>query len=338
MIAMRSPASAWTLWIAAIVLVPLLLASGAAWYALAVPGTTHKGPLPPTTAEERELAGRLRTHVTAVASAPHNVQHFAALERAAQHIERALQEQGYTIERQAFPTSGRTVRNIAATREPTTAAGVGTLVIGAHYDSYEDAPGANDNGTGVAATLELARLLKDHKPARTRLRYVLFVNEEPPYFRTPEMGSWRFAKQLSERGERVRGMISLETLGYFSEKPDSQDFPPPFGLIYPSVGNFVAVVGMPASRSFLHEVLGSFRTHTRFPTVGGVAPDAIPGIGWSDHWAFREFGFPAIMLTDTAPFRYPHYHLASDTPDKIDYARLARITKGVERVVRDIAR
>ena len=329
----------WITWVAILILLPTGAIAFAAWYALAVPGKAHEGPLPEATAEERDLAARLRTHVTAVASVPHNVKHYAALERAAQYIERVLQEQGYPINRQIFDVAGRAVRNIEATREAQNGSpGAQTLVVGAHYDSWDDAPGANDNGTGVAATLELARLLKDWKPEQLRIRYVLFVNEEPPYFRTPDMGSWRYAKQLSQRGERVRGMISLETMGYYSDKPGSQEFPPPFGLVYPSVGNFIAVVGMPASRKFLHEVLGSLRQHTAFPTIGGVAPDAIPGIGWSDHWAFSEFGFPAIMLTDTAPFRYPHYHRPSDTPDKIDYARLARITKGVERVVRDIAR
>ena len=329
----------WTTWGAIIVLLPVAVIAFGAWYALAVPGTAHEGPLPPASAEERDIAPRLRTHVTAIASAPHNVKYYAALERAAVYIERSLQEHGYPINRQAFNVDGRSVRNIEATREPQGGGATAeTLVIGAHYDSADDAPGANDNGTGVAATLELARLLKDWKPEKVRIRYVLFVNEEPPYFRTPDMGSWRYAKQLSERGERVRGMISLETMGYFSDKPGSQEFPPPFGLVYPSVGNFIAVVGMPASRSFLHEVMGSLRKHTAFPTIGGVAPDTVPGIGWSDHWAFREFGYPAIMLTDTAPFRYPHYHKPSDTPDKVDYMRLARITKGVERVVRDIAR
>jgi Zn-dependent M28 family amino/carboxypeptidase len=329
----------WITWAAILILLPIAAIAFGAWYALAVPGTAHEGPLPDPTAEERNIATRLRTHVMAVASEPHNIKHYAALERSAQYIERSLEEQGYPIQRQIFTVAGRLVRNIEAIREPqSTSTKTQTLVVGAHYDSCDDAPGANDNGTGVAATLELARLLKDWKPEKIRVRFVLFVNEEPPYFRTPDMGSWRYAKLLSEHGERVRGMISLETMGYFSDKPGSQEFPPPFGLIYPSVGNFIAFVGLPASRSFLHEVIGSFRKHTAFPSIGGVAPDAIPGIGWSDHWAFRKYGFPAIMLTDTAPFRYPHYHQPTDTPDKVDYARLARITKGLERVVREIAR
>ena len=266
------------------------------------------------------------------------MRYHAALERAAKHIEGTLEDLGYALDRQSFVVAGRAVRNIEATREPQgSAASAATLIIGAHYDSYEDAPGANDNGTGVAAVLEMARELRDVQPQRTRLRFVLFVNEEPPYFRTGDMGSWRYAKRLSERGEQVRGMISLETLGAFSDKPGSQRYPAPFGLIFPSTANFIAFVALPGGRGFLHDVMRSFRRHTAFPTIGGVAPDLVPGIGWSDHWAFQKFGFPAIMITDTALYRYLHYHLPSDTPDKVDYLKLALITKGLGRVAREIA-
>jgi len=309
----------------------------AAWYMLAVPGRPHTGPLPPATSEEQDIAARLEAHVTAIASVPHNVRHYAALERAARHIERSFEGLGYPIERQVFTVAGRAVRNIEATREPPSRSAAASLIIGAHYDSYEDAPGANDNGTGVAAMLELARLLEGWRPQATRLRLVAFVNEEPPYFRTADMGSWRYARLLATRGEKVRGMISLETLGSFSDAQGSQRYPAPFGLVFPSTADFIAFVAMPGSRAFLHEAMGSFRRHTAFPSIGGVAPDLVPGIGWSDHWAFHQAGFPAIMITDTALFRYPHYHLPSDTPDKVDYAKLARITKGLERVVRELA-
>jgi hypothetical protein len=321
--------------------VAVLLLAGlavAAWYSLVVPGKAHEGPLPPPTADERAMAERLRADVTAIASVPHNVQHYAAFEQAAQHIERTLQGLGYAMDPQVFTVAGRAVRNIEATREPKAVnADTQTLVLGAHYDSFEDAPGANDNGTGTAAVLELARLLKDWQPARTRVRYVLFVNEEPPYYRTPDMGSLRYVQRLVERKEKVRGMISLETLGAFYDDPGSQTYPPPFGLFYPSTANFVAFIGLPGSRAFLHEVLEPFRKHTAFPSLGGISTDYIPGIGWSVHWAFSQQGYPAVMITDTALFRYKHYHLPSDTPDKIDYAKLARITKGMERVVREIA-
>jgi Zn-dependent M28 family amino/carboxypeptidase len=325
----------WTALIVVLVMVAAAVALGA-WYMLAVPGRGHQGPLPQATAEERDIAIRLRAHVTKIASEPHNVQYYAALERAAQYIEVTLEDLGYPVDRQSFIVAGRTVRNIEAAREPR--GGGATLIIGAHYDSYGDAPGANDNGTGVAVVLELARALREVQPQRSRLRFVLYVNEEQPYFRTPEMGSWRYAKRLSERGEDVQGMISLETLGAYSDRPGSQRYPAPFGLIFPSTANFIAFVGLPGGRGFLHAVMGSFRRHASFPTIGGVAPDLVPGIDWSDHWAFQKFGFPAIMITDTALYRYPHYHLASDTPDKVDYLKLALITKGLERVVREIAR
>jgi hypothetical protein len=305
-----------------------------------VPGRAHQGPLPPPTAEERGLAERLREHVRAVASVPHNVTHYPALERAAQYIERTLKDLGYALDAQVFTVHGRSVRNIEATREARASGeAVRSLVLGAHYDSYEDSPGANDNGTGVAAVLALARLLKDWQGESTRLRLVLFVNEEPPYYRTADMGSLRYAQRLAERKEPLVGMVSLETLGAFSDKPDSQEYPPPLGVFFPTTANFIAFVGLPGSRGFLHEVMGSFRRHTAFPSVGGVAPDlVVPGVGWSDHWSFDKNGYAAIMITDTALYRYQHYHLPSDTPDKIDYMRLARITKGLERVVREIAR
>jgi len=328
----------WVGLIFGLIVLPATLAVLCGWYMLFVPGRGHRGPLPPPTAKERDLASRLRAHVMAIASAPHNVQHHRELEAAAQYIERELENIGYSISRQEYPVDGSVVRNIEVLRDPRGNAATATLVVGAHYDSYGDAPGANDNATGTAAIIELARLLGDWQPERTRLRLALFVNEEPPYYRTPDMGSWRYAKRLSETRERVLGMIALETVGAFFDTPNSQRYPLPFGLIFPSTANFVAFVGLPGARSFLHSVIGSFRSNLAFPSIGGLAPDAVPGIGWSDHWAFHQFGFPAIMITDTAPYRYPHYHLPSDTPDKVDYDKLARITNGLELVVRDIAR
>jgi Zn-dependent M28 family amino/carboxypeptidase len=230
-----------------------------------------------------------------------------------------------------------TVRNLEVAIEPREhAPPTKTIVIGAHYDSYLDAPGANDNGSGVAALLELARLLKDLRPRRTRLLLAFFVNEEPPYFETDDMGSVRYARMLAERKAPVSAMISFETIGYYSDAGHSQQYPQPFGAVFSDRGNFVAFVGMPGSRSLVTEVVKSFRAHTNFPSVGGVAPGFIPGIGWSDHGSFAEYGFQAMMITDTAVFRYPHYHKPTDTPDRLDYERLARLTKGVERVVREM--
>jgi len=215
------------------------------------------------------------------------------------------------------------------------AAGAGTLVVGAHYDSHLDAPGANDNGTGVAGVIELARLLADLRgKASTRVRLALFVNEEPPFFKTELMGSLVYARRLKASGEPVLGMISLETLGFYSDEEGSQRYPPPLGLLYPTKGNFVAFVGLTSSRALVRRTVASFRALVPFPSVGGTAPGIIPGIDWSDHWSFERVGIPALMVTDTAPFRYPHYHTPADTPDKVDYERLARVVSGLGRVIR----
>lgn len=322
-------------------LILLVAAGGFAiwWYMLGVPGQGHQGPLPPATNEELVLANKLKTHVVAIASTPHNIDYYENLERAAEYLEEQLSQLGYQVTQQEFVASGLNVRNLEVTIPATAdATGKRSFVIGAHYDSAFYAPGANDNGTGTAAVLELARLLKNNKSKDTTIRLVLFVNEEPPFFGGPLMGSSVYAASLKARGEQVIGMISLETLGAFYDTPNSQKYPQPLGLAFPTTANFVAFVGMPKSRAFVHEVMDSFRRHTAFPSIGGVAPSYIQGIAWSDHASFQERGFPALMITDTAVFRYPHYHKATDTPDKVDYEKLARITKGVERVVRDLVK
>ena len=324
--------------LAALAVVVAVVAAGAR-YLTAVPGIPHTGPLPALVNAETTTTTRLSAHIRAIASRPHNIDHYDELEKAARYIEDELKALGYEPVPQVFEVDGRAVRNIEVTIEPTQTSTRGTIVVGAHYDSYGDAPGANDNGTGTAAVLELARLLSDlRNKSETRIRLVLFVNEEPPYFKTPDMGSYRYAQLLAQRREPIIGMISLETLGCFSEEPGSQKYPPPLGLLYPNKGDFIAFVAMTGSRDLMQALIGSFRKHTKFPTVGGVAPAFVPGIDWSDHWSFEQFRYPAVMITDTALFRYPHYHRPTDTPDKVDVERLARIAHGVERMVRDMVR
>ena len=301
----------------------------------AVPGRSHPGPLPPLTAEEAALAAALERDVRTIAAEPHNVAHPEALERAARHIEASLAAAGYAPAAQPFTAAGQTVRNIEAVVEPAPGRAAPTLVVGAHYDSWGIAPGANDNGTGTAAVLALARRLAGLRgKTNMRIRLVLFVNEEPPFFKTESMGSLVYARRLAASGEPVLGMISLETLGFYTDRPRSQHYPPPLGLLYPTTGDFVAFVGLTSSRAFVRRTVKDFRALTPFPSVGGTAPGFVQGIDWSDHWSFEQVGIPALMLTDTAPFRYPHYHSPDDTPDKVDYQRLARVTAGLERMVR----
>lgn len=305
---------------------------GALLWMTAVPGQSFAGPLPALTPEQSALAGRLRAHVTAIASTPHNRGHPEALEKSALYLETELTGTGYAVTRQPFD-EGK-ARNLEVVIDPADPAAP-TLVIGAHYDSAFTAPGANDNGSGTAALLELARALADLRgKAPIRIRLAFFVNEEPPFFKTDRMGSYVYANRLAETGEKVTGMISLETMGWFSDKPGSQKYPFPLSLLYPDTGNFVAFVGTVSSRSWVRRVTGAFREGAQFPSVGGSAPGFVQGIDWSDHWAFDRVGIPALMITDTAPFRYPHYHTRQDTPDKVDYDRLARVVTGLEAMLR----
>jgi hypothetical protein len=313
---------------------------GALHYMTSVPGKPHRGALPPITSEEAELAQSLKRHIATIAEREHNVAHYEELEKVARYIEATLTSLGYAVGRQEFFADGKPVRNIDVMIEAAgQSADPEVIVVGAHYDSVFGSPGANDNGSGVAAVIELARLLRDlDGVGAKRIRLAFFVNEEPPYFMTEAMGSLHYGRALARHRERVVAMYSLETIGFYSSEPGSQVYPAPFSLIFPDRGNFIAFVGMMGSRALLRETMRSFRSHTSFPTIGGVAPRFVPGIAWSDHWAFAEQGFQAVMITDTALFRYPHYHRPSDTPDKVDTEKVARVVKGMERVIRDFSR
>jgi Zn-dependent M28 family amino/carboxypeptidase len=298
----------------------------------AMPGRSFAGPFDTLSADERDLAARLRVHVVAIASRERNLEHPEAYEAAATYLEGALAEPGHGVRRQPFEVGGRPARNLEV-EIAGSGLSAGVIVIGAHYDSVRGSPGANDNGSGVAATVELARLLADWRP-RHAWRFVLFANEEPPWFHTESMGSAVYARAARQRGEHIVAMFSLETLGYYSDAPGSQHYPFPLNLVYPDRGDFVAFVGNLAGGGLVRETLAAFREHASFPSDGVAAPGWLPGIDWSDHWSFWREGWPALMITDTAPYRYPHYHTRRDTPDKVDYDRLARVVKGLEATFR----
>lgn len=283
-----------------------------------MPGTSHAGPLPPLTGETRALSLRLRLHVAALAAKERNVD----LETPARYIEQAFRSQGLEFSVQQFVSAGRTVRNIEA--------GAGDIVVGAHYDTVPGSPGADDNGSGVAVLIELAAM-------KVPVRLVAFANEEPPYSFGPDMGSWAWAKRARDRGEPIRAMFSLEMLGYYRDTAGSQRYPAPLGLFYPDRADFIAFVGDLGARGLVRRSIGAFRKSAKFPSEGVAAPSFIPGVTWSDHWSFRRHGYPAIMITDTAFYRYPHYHLPSDTPDKLDYERMARVTLGLAAMLNELA-
>lgn len=314
----------------------LALAAGLR-YMTHMPGSSHAGPLPPLGAAEAELRDRLGGHIGVLAGkiGERNLWRYEALKASADYIEKAFQAIGYRVASQPYLAQGKTVRNLEATL-PGVSASDEIVVIGAHYDSVAGSPGANDNATGVAALLEIARLLAQEKPARS-VRFVAFVNEEPPFFYTEEMGSRAYARRARERGDKIIAMLSLETIGYYADARGSQRYPFPFSLFYPDTANFIGFVGNLASRDLTRACVASFRSRTPFPSEGLAAPGWMEGIHWSDHWSFWQEGYPAIMVTDTAPYRYAHYHARTDTPDKIDYERLARVVAGLARVTLDLA-
>ena len=257
------------------------------------------------------------------------------LQKTARYIEQAWKKMGYRVGRLGYDVAGEEVFNLEIS-VPGSRAPEEIVIAGAHYDSVPFSPAANDNGSGVAAMLELSRLLKGFKSHRS-IRFVAFVNEEPPYFQTDEMGSYRYAKACREKGEEIVAMLSLETIGYYSDQPGSQHYPGglPRQLTarYPTVGNFIMLVGDEASKPLVDQCKKLFEAAVDFPVEAVALPEEIPGISWSDHWSFWQFGYPAIMVTDTAPLRYPHYHEAGDTPDKLDYARTAEVVQGLKGVI-----
>ena len=289
------------------------------------------------TAEEMVLRGELQRDVQKLASeiGERNVPHYPVLQSAAEFIETSFSSGGLTPRRVSYEVAGKACDNIEV-EIPGDSPEI--VVVGAHYDSVFGSPGANDNGSGVAATLALARRFAGQSTRRT-LRFVAFVNEEPPYFQDDEaMGSAVYAKRCRERGDKIVAMISLETIGYFSDEPKSQTYPSPgLGAFYPRTGNFIGMVGNSASRPLVRRVIDLFRGTGKLPCEGAALPAFIPGVCWSDQWAFWEQGYPALMVTDTAPFRYPFYHSAADTPDKLDYDRFTLVVSGMREVIRQLS-
>lgn len=244
---------------------------------------------------------------------------------------------GYPVAREKYAIGEAEAWNVVA-ELPGGRLASEVVVVGAHYDTVPGCPGANDNGTGVAALLSLANAFAGTKPDRT-IRFVAFVNEEPPYFQTDVMGSRVHAKHLAQSGAKVTAMISLETIGCYTDEPGSQKTPPGVPADqFPGTGNFIAFVGNPESRNLVDAAAAAYgRAGVSVPPVAVALPETIEGVGWSDHWSFWRSGYPAIMVTDTAPFRYAHYHLPSDTADRIDFARFTEVVKGMRVVIEELA-
>jgi Zn-dependent M28 family amino/carboxypeptidase len=317
----------------------LLAAVAAHTLMIRMPGDSHRGPLPDLTPRQADTASRLRADVESIAGTigQRSTYNAASLAQTALWLKGSLESMGYVVIDHSFPRRGAASPNLQVEIPGSAAAARSQIVVvGAHYDAFQGTPGADDNASGVAAILELARRFHD-RPASRTIRLVLFVNEEPPAFQTQDMGSLIYVNQARASGDNIRAMFSLESIGYYSDDPGSQKYPPPFGLLYPRTGDFVAFVGNVSSRALVRRSVRTFRESCSFPSEGCAVPGFIAGIGWSDHWAFWQHGIPAVMVTGTAPFRNPNYHEATDTADTLDYERLARVLDGLEVVISDAA-
>jgi hypothetical protein len=294
------------------------------WKSVANPGATATPGAGPEVSPEL-----LRRHVVALSSAvaPRYEGDPKALAAAAEYVRATWASFGVVAEAQPYSVGDRSFTNLVASFGPRDGE---RIVIGAHYDVCGALPGADDNASGVAGLIELARLLQARKTLPRRIDLVAWSTEEPPYFGSEDMGSWHHERALSDAGAQVALVLSLEMIGYFTDETDSQHFPAPgMTLLYPSVGNYIVLVGRLAESKLAGRVKPLMQASTALPVYSANLPALVPGIDFSDHRNYWKFGFPALMVTDTAFQRNPNYHKSTDTPDTLDYARLAQVVQGV---------
>jgi Zn-dependent M28 family amino/carboxypeptidase len=292
------------------------------------------GSNPASPSADKITASRLSRHVRQLAAVigERNVFHPRALQAAETYIRECWQQQGYQVTPQDYVAMGVRSANLEITRRGNRHPDE-ILLLGAHYDSVRGSPGANDNGSGVAALLELSRVFSSAEPACS-IRCVAFTNEEPPFFRAGRPGSMLYARQARRRGDAIRLMIALETIGSYSSTPGSQRYPPLFRYFFPDRGDYIAFVSNFRSRKPMRRLAEAFRASTDFPLQHVATSALVPGVAWSDHLSFWRKRYRAMMITDTAFYRYPYYHTAQDTPDKLNYAEFARMLNGLHRALR----
>lgn len=275
------------------------------------------------------LSDRLHDHVFHLASkiGQRNIFHLQALNAAAAYIRNEWVAQGYQVKAQYYQADGVQSENLEVSR-PGKAKPHEIILVGAHYDTVAGSPGANDNASGIAALLELSRFFATVETEYT-FRFVAFTNEEPPFFFWDQMGSAIYARRAKARHENIRLMISLEMLGSYSDKPGSQSYPLFLEYFYPDRANFIAMISNLASREELNQLVSSFKAYSDFPVESLATFEFVPGIAWSDHLSFWREGYPAVMVTDTAFYRYEAYHTAEDTPEKLNYLAMAQVVEGL---------
>lgn len=328
----------------ALVVILVALAAGigvAGWYMVDVNGRWNGATLEASRGEmlpemERQIRDDVR-HLS-VDLGERNLEDDArhrALQEAGAWIRQRWESLGYAVREDPFSVKGRTVSNlwieIRGTRRPSE-----IIVVSAQHDTLPGSPGANNNASGEAVLLQVASLLRGAQPGRT-VWLVSFTTEEDPWFGTDDMGSVHFARRCRERGEDVRAMLSLDSVGYYRHEPGTQHLPFPFSALYPDRGDFLAFIGNLSSRSAVLAATRGFHRGTAFPAEGGLAPEWVEGVTWSDHASFWRFGYPGVQVTDTGGFRSPHHTRPTDTWEKLDYPALARISLGIYGSILELA-
>jgi Zn-dependent M28 family amino/carboxypeptidase len=290
--------------------------------------------------DHHELTERLRTHVDRLAGliGARHPGKPVALDAAATYVEREFQKLGETVDRQSYNADGERVSNLIVERRGSRSPKQ-IVVVGAHYDTVPSTPGADDNASAVAVLIETARLLGPEKFQRT-VRYVAFTCEEPPHFHLNSMGSQVYARGCRQRNEKILGMLCLEMVGFYTTTAGGQQIPPTIPKVlrwaFPQRGNFLAAVGNPRSWRLAWSFRRGFKKASRFPLFSIVLPERIQDIRRSDNSSFWDQGYPALMLTDTSYLRNPHYHQPTDTPETLDYERMAQVTIGVAGALRHL--
>lgn len=311
------------------------------------PWKSFNGELPELTQIEKTTSQNLSRHLNklCIEIGERDFLHPQNLKKSIDYIKREFESMGYEVELQKVPTPNfisnteQPFFNIVAEKKGTKFPN-DIIVVGGHYDSVagHGCVGADDNASAIAVLLELARLLRNTQPEKTT-RFVAFCNEEPPFFNTEYMGSYVYAKNCKDQGENIEAMFCLEMLGYYSDLEGSQSYPYPLNtilnLIFGDKGNFIAFISNIDSRGLMAKSLETFRNSTKFPSQGVSLPSFVTGVDWSDHRSFWGQGYKAIMIGDTALYRNKYYHTPKDTPDKLNYNKMARVTVGIKNVLND---
>lgn len=316
-------------WVGLVGLCALVLALAVVWYRVTQPFVTAA---PRSMGVPIASSATLERHVRKLANDFPNRSHDnrVQLHQAADYVEQEMMALGLEVVRQNFVARGQAYRNLLVSMGPET---TDVLVIGAHYDVAGRQPGADDNASGVAGLLELARLLKGVN-LKQKVELVAYTLEEPPFFATPFMGSAIHARAMKQSGKRASLMLSLECIGYFTDAPDSQDHPVwLLNAVYPTVGNFIALVGYYENGSVARRVKAAMQSTSSLPVHSINAPSFVIGVDFSDHRNYWSEGFVAMMVTDTAFYRNKAYHTPDDTPQRLDYRRMAQVVDGVRAVV-----